>query len=46
MFHTLPSSFLFPIIIYHIKIYQLQSTYLQKEKVNPKRGWESPLLKN
>ena len=32
-----PSSFLFPFIIYHCKIYQLQSNNVPKKEKNPKR---------
>ena len=44
--HSLPSSFLFPIIIYHFKISQLKSINLpRKRKINPKRGRERPIFK-
>ena len=38
--HTLPSSFLFPIIIYHCKIYQ------EKENINKKEAGKCPNFKN
>ena len=39
--HTLSSSFLFPIIIYHCNL----TIYQEKEKINPKRSWERPIFK-
>ena len=45
---TLPSSFLFPIIIYHCENYQLSANNVpreKKEKINPKRGRERPKFK-
>ena len=42
MVHTLPSSFLFPIMIYRCKISQLQSNNVPRKR--GKRGWERPMF--
>ena len=44
--HTLPSSFLFPIIIYHCENCQFQANNVPRQgKINPKRGRERHILK-
>ena len=46
MVHNLPSSFLFPVIIYHCENYQSQVNNVPKKgKINPKGGWERPIFK-
>ena len=37
IYRLFPSSFLFPFIMYHCKIYQLQSNNVPKKEKNPKR---------
>ena len=45
--HTLPSSFLFPIIIYHCENYQFQANNVLRKRKNKakKRGQERPIFK-
>ena len=44
--HTLPASFLFPIIIYHCENYQFQANNVSRKRKNKiqKRGWERPIF--